>query len=536
MIRRQKVDPSLEWLVLSYMIMDKNVLFSAYSKYKSGQLKTSHFTMHFKPIFRWLIQYHAVHHRPPRKTIQKIYEQKKKNLNENSQEIIEEYLYRLSEEFSNFRDNSIDPDYICREILPNFIREREITGKIESAQDKIDKGKYKDAEDVISAYITVTEEDEDENLGTIIPYTKEDVEENQEQSKASDRVFKFDGDLHYLIGELEKTWLVAITGVEKSGKSYVLQDIAFNAALYQKKKVLVINLELGQSTVRNRNRRRISLTANKKDAGKIISPVLDCENNQYGTCRICKRKRNKHSLFKNNTEIVSYFDKRNWKICDKCRFDPKIRRNATKTKRFIPTIWFKRTRVREITDMKVKRSIRTNQTFGLSNLRIKCFPRFSVTFDEVNDYIRRYIDRTGWNPDIIIFDYLDILAPEAGNLQERIDVDRKWKKAARLAGELNCLVINADQATKASRTQYALDQMSTSESKTKDGHLDVRIAINQTEEENELDIARIGVLFHRHAKFNANHEVLITQRLETAEPLRDNVRLFQRGKKYHVTR
>ena len=120
------------------------------------------------------------------------------------------------------------------------------------------------------------------------------------------------------------------------------------------------------------------------------------------------------------------------------------------------------------------------------------------------------------------------------NLQERIDVDRKWKKASRMTGEMNCLVVTADQATKTSRTQYVLDQMSTSESKTKDGHLDVRVAINQTDDEKELGIARMGVLFHRHIMFSLKQEILVTQRLATAEPMRDNTKLFYRGKKYRV--
>ena len=171
----------------------------------------------------------------------------------------------------------------------------------------------------------------------------------------------------------------------------------------------------------------------------------------------------------------------------------------------------------------------------LSDFRVKCFPRYSVTFDEARTWIMRYMDKSKWYPDIIMFDYLDILAPEQGNLQERIDVDRKWKKGSKLAGELNCLVLNADQATKASRTQYALDQMSTSESKTKDSHLDVRIAINQTDSEKALGIIRTSVLFHRHASFNIKREVLVTQRLATGESMMDNAFLFDRGKKYRVT-
>lgn len=532
-IHRKKVDLTNEFLILAYMVMDKDVLDSAHLKYKSKQLKTRHFSVHLRPIFRWLISYQGIHHKPPKKTIQKIFEKRKRRLAPEAREIVEECLGRLAEEFADLQYPNTDPDYIRKEILPDFIREREIRGKIEIAQNKIDQGAFKDAESVIAEYASVIEEDEDESLGTIIPYTKEDIIASK-IDQSSEEAFRFTGDLHNLIGPLGKTWLVAITGIEKSGKSFFLQEMAFQAALYQKKKVLIINLELSESLVRSRAKMRLSLTTHKKDAGRILSPILDCENNQYGICQIKKQMPNKQGLFANNIDVIQYFDQKKWIVCTECK-DTHIRPRTIATKKFIPTIWFKQTRIKEMTDRRVMQAIKDNYLSKLTNLRIKCFPRYSVRFDEVYNYIRRYVDKTGWKPDIIGFDYLDILAMENDNLQPRVDIDIKWKKASKLAGEMNCLVITPDQATKTGRTQYALDQMSTSETKTKDSHLDVRIAINQTDEEKELSIARLNVLFHRHAKFNIMHEVLVTQRLETAEPLSDNTRIFHRGKKYNVT-
>lgn len=171
----------------------------------------------------------------------------------------------------------------------------------------------------------------------------------------------------------------------------------------------------------------------------------------------------------------------------------------------------------------------------MANFRVKCFPRYSVNFDEVRAFIFRYIEKFKWNPDILIIDYVDILAQQ--DPDTRMDVDKKWKKASQIAGELNCLVINADQAVKAARTQYMLDKNSTSESKTKDAHLDVRIALNQTDEEKEVGVARINVLFHRHKDFNGRDEIMILQRIATSEPILDNVRIFhQKERKWQVSR
>ena len=534
MIRRKKVKPESEYILLSYMIMNTDVLSSAHSRFNAKELKPKHFTSDFRYIFRWLIRYYSKHKKAPKKTIQKVFERQKKRLHKNSQEIVESYLNHIAEEFINYEEEAIDPEYVRNEILPDFIRERELIERIDNAQTYIDQGNFEDAERIIHTYPKVMVEEEDERLGIIIPFTKEDVNYGMTKGSISSEAFRFDGDLNELIGPLGKTWLVAITGVEKAGKSFLLQDIGYMAAMYQKKKVLGINLELSDDLVRKRSWYRISHTTGRRDAGKIIFPILDCENNQFGSCKVSEKpKRNNKPLFRNNTENVSYFNRLNWKVCHRCRNAP-TRMNAARTKRFIPTIWFDREKIREATEIRVKRAITSKKMSNLSNFRIKCFPRYSVNFDEVYEWILRYMDRTEWHPDIVMFDYLDVLAPEQGNLQERIDVDRKWKKASKLAGELNCLVLNADQATKASRTQYALDQMSTSESKTKDSHLDIRIAINQMDAEKDLGISRINVLFHRHANFNVKREVLITQRLATAEPIMDSALLVDRGKKYRV--
>ena len=520
---------------MAYMIMDRDVLSAIFNRYKSGELKTRHFTPAFQRVFRWLIIFYSKHKKPPKRTIKNLYDKYKKNLNRETKEIIEDYLDRLSDEYVKFQEENIDFDFINSEIIPDFIREREIADRIEKAQLNLDRGEFEEAEKIISTYSSVSSEVEDQELGTIIPYTKKDVKKNMSDKISSRQIiYKFDGDLGNLIGPLQRGWLVAITGIEKAGKSFLLQEMGYTGALYQKQKVLYINLELPPSLARSRSWRRLSTTGNKKVL-KHIYPVLDCENNQNGTCKKRKRPLNKTSLFRSKDEIVYWKDRRNWKICQKCRFE-NIRKNAARTKRFIPTIWFDRMKVKKATPEGVISSIEDNKMMRLTNFRIKCFPRYSVTFDQIYDYILRYIEKSAWMPTMIIFDYLDVLAKETGTTNRIDDVDVKWKKASKLAGELDCLVINADQAVKAARTQYALDQMSTSENKLKDAHLDLRIAINKTEDEKELGVARMGVLFHRHEDFNMKKEVLVTQRLETAQAMLDNARLYTRGKKYRVAK
>lgn len=538
MISRKIYKPDREFTLVGGMIMNKEVLSAAYSRYRNGELSRKHFTKYFQPVFTWLIQYYARHNGAPGTAIQKVFNTRKHSLNKTTMDLVEEYLDALAE---NYRESDTEKDYITREILPDFIREREISQKLEKIQDKLDKEDYTGAESIISEFNPISDEEESEDLGTIIPFTKEDLKVGFDEKNKEQVAFRFRGDLDRLIGPLCKTWLVAITGTEKSGKSYLMNEIAFIAALEQRKKVLIINLELSEQLARQRNYRRISLTASKKSVGldgkKITTPIIDCENNQFHTCKVLKRMPNKKPMFRNTEEIISYQNKNKWKICTKCRNQLDIRKNAAKTKRFIPAIWFEKSekKIRITNKLRVKRALKDNKMLRLKNMRFRCFPRFSVTFDEVEQYIYRYIEKHKWHPDIIIFDYFDILAPEKGLKEYRHNIDSIWKKGAGLAGKLNCLVITADQAIKAARTQYRLDQMSTSESKTKDAHLDVRIGINQTDIEKNFEIIRSNVLFHRHEPFSIEREVIITQRLSTSQPILDSCFIpYGAKKKYRI--
>lgn len=533
MITRKKVNIDEEYTLISHMIMHKGILDTMYTRYKAGELKVKHFSKYSRPIVQWVFRYYSRFKKPPRKTIQKIYESKRKRLNEGTQEIIEEYLDRLAEEYSELKGKNVDVDYIQNDMLIDFIRQREVELRIEKAQQKLDAANFEEAENVLSSYAKI-EEGEDTEEETLIPYTVEDVEAYYEERVSSGSVFMFEGDLGKIVGPLEKGWLVAVTGVEKVGKSFMLQEIAHQGAVYQKKRVLIINLELDKKMVRGRGHRRISKTAREFDAGRITSSILDCENNQYHTCKIRKRMPNKRPLFRVSGEVVNFSNRKNWKVCTKCKGSKKIRKGASKFKRFIPAIWFERGRVRETTEGRVKRALRDYEMTGIKHLRIRCFPRFSKTFDQVQAYIQRYIEKTGWKPQIIIWDYIDILDDEVSGEKRIINVDMKWKKAARMAGEMDCLCFTADQATKPSRGQRSLDQMSTSESKTKDGHLDVRIALNQTDKENAMGLLRASVIFHRHQSVNRAVEVMITQRLTTSEALRDNSFWYKADDNYKV--
>jgi len=538
MILEEELEMSREIKLLSFMIMSDDVCEIACRRYRSNELKSNYFSGSNKRIFQWVVKYYQKMGKAPKSNIQSIWEHKKRILNKEQIELIESTLEYLAISYVEFEEEGYDEKDIVQFDLTNFIREKELTDRIEKAQDLIQQDRLDKAAEVFKRFEDVQEDEvEDENLGIIEPFTEDDLLKSNVDDQSEDYAYQFDGDLGDLIGPLRRSWLVAITATEKAGKSYFIDDIGYDAVFYQNKKVLKINLELSEPLQRLRMQKRISRTCDSYQAGQIVYPVLDCENNQWGTCLIPKQKRvierRKKNLFYGPEDFAVYTENRTWTPCTDCLRNPDIRKNAHQNKRFIPTIWFDRSRVNAISKRLVRKSIKRFRKNNLKNFRVKCFPRFSRTFEEIRSYILRYIDKSNWIPDIIILDYLDITGNT--NPDPRLDVDKKWKQASQLAGELNCLILNADQATKVSRTAYQLDQMSTSESKTKDAHLDVRIGLNQKGNEKLFGVARINVIFHRHHEFSPTNEVMITQRLHTSEAMIENARIFGGERKWRIS-
>ena len=163
-------------------------------------------------------------------------------------------------------------------------------------------------------------------------------------------------------------------------------------------------------------------------------------------------------------------------------------------------------------------------TRNVANLKIKYFPKYSATIEECFSVIRKYVEKHSWRPDIIIFDYIDILKQSSGNNEMTWqDIDHMWKQASGFAQEMDALVITADQTTKAGRTSRMLDHTVTPQASTKDHHVNLKLGLSKIEDETMNNICRLNVIYHRHKPFNRANEVLITQNLTICHAIIDSV-------------
>ncbi|MGD9156869.1 MAG: hypothetical protein PVG39_00545 [Desulfobacteraceae bacterium] len=533
LIEHIEIKPEDEWLILSHMIMNSEIMQYIYRKYKSGQIKTKHFGLYFQHVFRWLVRYFKEYERAPKQTIQEVYNYNKQAMNKETADIIAEYLDRLATEFSKFKEDGIDPEFIKKEVIPRFQKRMEAELVIDQLTKKLERNEVDDIGKVVDSFTQISDDEEDPDLGTAKPGSIQAVRKYYSEEKDQNVLFRMPGAVGEFMGPICKSKLYAITGIEKSGKTWTAQEIGRTGVIYNKLKWLDINLEMPTEDKEERFwQRETGFAIDEDHAGKIVFPIFDCQNNQHGTCEVLRKPLNKSALLLYPEDIAAYDENKHWQVCTKCR-EERTRSNAKRTKRFIPAIWFKTKRIKVMTERRLYSGIKAKQPYGIGNYRIKCFPRFSATLDDVIEYIYRYIRKKNFKPHGITIDYPDIMAPIQGVLMDRFNIDYNWKKIAGLSQELDCAIFVADQGVKAARNKRSLDVMDTSESKTKDAHIDMRLTLNKTLLEYELGLERLGMLFRRKGRLHSA-EIMMTQRLETGNVILDSEWWWDKSKDYQV--
>lgn len=125
-------------------------------------------------------------------------------------------------------------------------------------------------------------------------------------------------------------------------------------------------------------------------------------------------------------------------------------------------------------------------------------------------------------PDIIVVDYADILKPEDRTGDGFEKEDRTWIALSQMAMERNALVVAPTQVTKAGQEakQQAIKHQARWVGKL--GHVDVMLALNQTEKEQRKGLMRVSILAHRHKKFSPSHNCYVLQNLDLGQPHLDS--------------
>jgi hypothetical protein len=309
---------------------------------------------------------------------------------------------------------------------------------------------------------------------------------------------------------------VAFLGREKIGKSQMLLEIAMRGVM---ENCNVAFFQAGDMGAVQQRRRMYTYLAKKSDmeryCGKLLVPIIDCSNSQRDICR--KRECDTGINFAYDLKDVKFETLQN-AFYEATDYKPCLNYGCQKR---IPAIWFeRRPEVNPLTESEARRIVYKFHRRYKKQFRLATYPNETLTISEIRSLLDTWEKEDNFIPDVIVLDYIDILAPDPDtfNLDHRHQEDKKWQRARRLSEEKHCLFITVTQSDAAGYNSRLLDMGNFSETKTKNSHVTALFGLNQTSDEKKIGLMRMNEILVREGDFDRETAVYILQRLQMGRP------------------
>ena len=503
---RKRANPELEDDLITAMITSTEFI-----REVRGMYDKNYFGDYAQSISQWVIRYYDQYNAAPGLNIQNIFNVEKEQLNPALRNIIATYLGKLSNDYESRNDVNIPylidcaRDYFRRKAYENFFN---------AGRDLIIAGKDQEAIQLINKFKAISKQID----GWDVPLQKSAIIDHYANMDSNtDVILKYRGVLGNAIGPLERDWLVAFLGPMKRGKSFWLQETAIRA-MVNRKNVVYVNLEMTKRGVQNRLYTR--LLGTHPDLPKFVQlPVFDCYLNQCNECPIPDLRKNDVTLRSNDV----LREKPHWsnpghgdyRPCTSCRNDPTLR------KYYVTDSWFVKYTSESFAESRIVNTAdRFIHQFG-DRIRIKTYPAYSVTLDQIRIDIDMLERTEKFIPDAVIVDYADVVIPEIKSGDERNNLNQIWKAMKSAAGDMHALWVTASQTTRKAIDAKKTGVKDVAEDIRKLAHVDLMCGISQTEDDKQDMLSRLNVLAHRHKEFTTR-QVGVLQQLSLSMPYIDS--------------
>ena len=456
-------DGSQERHILCSLVLNDHVLGRIAPHFTGNELSTKWGNI----VASWCVNHWKKYSKAPRTTINSIYRKwRLKDHGEETNKLMEMALEAISEEAENSSADYTNSDYLIDQTIDyfNFVKAQKHRQEVEAA---LDQGNTQEALSYIANFRPV---ELSEQAGSDLFLDEAEVRDTFETSML-DPLVMYGGPLgRFLNPFLVRDAFVAFVGPEKSCKSFFLQDLAYRAMTQRNR---VAYFEVGDMS-RRQVKRRLLVRASghpihaDRWPHTIKYPVRITRGDEIA------RVESKELTF--NKPLNA--DKA-WQSC------LKVMSQTVKSKR--------------------------------SFFRLSVHPNSSINVDGIRSILDGWI-KEGWIPDVVVIDYLDILAPPAGRMDRREAIDLTWKQLRSLTTELHVLVAGATQANADSYTRKTIDRRNFSESKTKNAHVTGLFGLNQTTEEKEEGTIRVNIMEGRDREFSPRRCVHVASCLALGNP------------------
>lgn len=426
-------------VVLTGMIVHDSVLATVHSKL--GEEKYPFGVKWADTICRWCRDYHVKYQKAPRKHIRSLFSKyAAKQPDEETVDLMETFLSRLSKDHAAAAEE-MNEKFVLDTASAYFERVL-MQRQAELVQTALEARNLEEAKAHWADYRGVNFS----SSAWSSPFDEESIKQTLRHYEKERGLVQWPGELdRFLSPFFEREGFISFAAPEKRGKSFWLMETV-HLALRQRRRVLYYVLgDMSQDQAYRRYYSR--LTRRPMRSGDVRTPT-----------QLVIKENQPRVLFKNEHR-------------DKATFQE---------------IW----RAME----KLKQSTATKEV----PLKVRCEGADVVSASDIERDVEEF-SKTGWVPDVVVVDYLDLLAPESssGSLEFRHQLNQTWKIMRRISLKYHCLVVGATQAAASSYDAKVIRKKDFSEDKRKNAHVTGMIGINQTSEEKLLGVYRLNWIFLR---------------------------------------
>jgi len=396
-------------------------------------------------------------------------------------------LDSLSDQYKRLK-REINPDYIT-DLATRTFRAVKLARLTQEVTEHLEAKKLDDAEACVAKYSTV-------NLAASVgvePYILPETVESTFAYESRDPLIRYPDGLGEFFGHLlGRDQFVAFMGSEKSGKSWILLDIAYTAMLDRRR---VLYFQVGDLSERQIKERFIVRAARH--------PTMSTsEDGVSWPCSV-----------RIPTEIEAPGpgdDHANVKFS---------------TKRFDAPYQSKPGYGKELCDY-IRGKLKSKRAY----LRLFCYPTNSISVLGIKSVVEANV-LSGYVPDVICIDYADILSPINHRSEPLHQIKKTWEELRKLSQVYHCLVVTATQVNAAAYGKKTLDRSNFSGNHLKYAEVTAMFAINMTADEKESQIMRLNCIARREGHNNINRCVHVAGCLALSSPFMVSVYPRWGGKK-----
>lgn len=459
----EKFDGSQDRLVLQGMIVHSEVLSRIASKWDGEMFQSRSMNM----IASWCVKHFQRHGVPPTKDIISLFW--KWADNKGDKDTIDQIERILTDINIEIDPTDINSGYVI-DLAGERFNDIRTQRTCEQALEDISAGRSLDARAKMEAYSRV---ELGVNAGIDVLNDEERILAVFNRERA-EPLIEYSGDLKRFLGDsLARDNFVVFSGPAKVGKTWYLVDMAYRA-MCQRKRVAFFEVgDLSEDQILERFLCRISHRPTQSDEGWPLTV-----------------KYPESIVREGEGSYVEFKDK---------NFD-----HALEGKESV-----------EAARKLKEKTIKSKKPY----LRLSTHANFSISILGVKSILEGWANE-GWNADVVILDYVDLLSPVDSKIEKRDQVNDTWKHMRALSQTFHCLVVTASQTDAASfDTKKVLSRTNFSEDNRKWAHVTSALGINVRPEEKEMGVSRLNYIVRREGAYSPNKCIYLAGCLAIGNPV-----------------